>query len=110
MTTKRTSLLAALAAITMVVTACVPADPTPTTTPPSTTSTTIPAGVSVTDLSASAARTCALLTDGTARCWGDGAQGALGTGTTSDSALPVMVAELTAATALTVGGSHACAV
>ena len=38
---------------------------------------------------------CAVLSDGTARCWGDTSQGQLGDGTTADRPSPVTVAGLT---------------
>jgi alpha-tubulin suppressor-like RCC1 family protein len=52
---------------------------------------------------------CALLDDGTARCWGRNASGNLGDGTTVDAATPVTVTALTDAVAITAGYSHACA-
>jgi len=65
----------------------------------------------VTAISAGYARACAVLGDGTARCWGnDGGLGALGNGTGMDSSVPVEVAGLTGATAISAGGAvHVCA-
>jgi len=56
---------------------------------------------------------CALLTDGTVKCWGTGYYGQLGneiTGTTADSATPVDVTGITTATSIAVGGQFSCAV
>ena len=60
--------------------------------------------------------TCALMADSTARCWGDGALGQLGGGSTGSSNVPVTVADpadptqaMTGATALDAGTDHTCA-
>ncbi len=54
--------------------------------------------------------TCALLSDGTGRCWGWNYQGELGNGTmTGASSTPVVVSGLTSATAIAMGDEHACA-
>ncbi|GIV95656.1 MAG: hypothetical protein KatS3mg057_0313 [Herpetosiphonaceae bacterium] len=63
-------------------------------------------------LSAGDAHSCALLSDGTARCWGANWYGQLGDGTTTDSASPVVVggtSPLTDIVALSAGGVHSCA-
>ena len=54
---------------------------------------------------------CALLTGGTVECWGDNESGQLGTGTLIvNSTTPVQVANLSDATAISVGDdSSACA-
>src|SRR6202035_1752865 len=53
---------------------------------------------------------CALLGDGTARCWGLGESGQRGDGTlTQMSTVPVAVSGLASAAAVTAGYDHACA-
>src|ERR1700730_1627249 len=52
---------------------------------------------------------CALLTNATIKCWGDGNYGKLGNGQTEDSSVPVTVSGITNATAVSAGGLHACA-
>jgi hypothetical protein len=52
---------------------------------------------------------CAVLTDGTVECWGDGSVGELGNGTNSNSSTPVPVTKLAGATQICAGGVHACA-
>ena len=70
-------------------------------------------------IAAGNAHTCALLSDGTARCWGWNGRGQLGNGTSSGpemcgglypcSRTPVLVSGLSDAVAITVGGVHTCA-
>jgi alpha-tubulin suppressor-like RCC1 family protein len=53
---------------------------------------------------------CAALTDGTVKCWGDNHYGSLGNGSTvSFSSVPVTVNGITDAVMVTSGGSHSCA-
>ncbi len=53
--------------------------------------------------------TCAVLDDGTARCWGANSVGQLGDGTTTPSVTPVAVSGLTDAIAISAGYDIACA-
>ena len=53
---------------------------------------------------------CALLTNGSVRCWGRNNHGQLGVGSTDDSRLPATVILPAAAQAIGAGGQHACAV
>ncbi|HVZ50565.1 MAG TPA: Ig-like domain repeat protein [Pseudolabrys sp.] len=63
----------------------------------------------VTAVTASNDHTCAVLNDGTVRCWGWNLHGQLGNGTNTDSAVPVAVSGLTGASALAAGPAHTCA-
>ena len=58
---------------------------------------------------AGAQHTCAIRTDGTLWCWGDGLLGQLGDRATADSASPVQVGTRTNWTAVTAGDNHTCA-
>ncbi|MFZ4580452.1 MAG: RCC1 domain-containing protein [Myxococcota bacterium] len=61
-------------------------------------------------LTAGTSHACALLADGSVRCWGANSGGQLGDGTKTNSAVPIVVNGLsTGATAITAGGSHTCA-
>ena len=56
--------------------------------------------------------TCAILDDGSVRCWGDGANGRLGTGSTASVLTPADATPVDlggTATAITAGYQHACA-
>jgi len=52
---------------------------------------------------------CALLQDGSVRCWGPNEWGQLGDGTTTNSSTPVTAVGITGAAAVTAGGFHTCA-
>ena len=53
--------------------------------------------------------TCALHQDGKISCWGSNKEGQLGNGTDDDSSVPVGVADIKDATAITAGDLHSCA-
>lgn len=52
---------------------------------------------------------CAVMSDGTAKCWGDNIKGQIGDGTTTDKYSPVTVSSLTGAKSITAGNTHTCA-
>lgn len=64
----------------------------------------VPVGVSsiasATSIAVSSLGACALLIDGTAKCWGYNASGELGNGTTTNSPSPIAVAAIADATAI----------
>ncbi len=53
---------------------------------------------------------CAVLTDGKVKCWGQNDSGQLGDGTTTHSSTPVEVSGITMATSIALGDAHSCAV
>jgi alpha-tubulin suppressor-like RCC1 family protein len=69
-----------------------------------------PTGPALVSLAAGASTTCAVLDDGSARCWGDNRAGQLGDGTTTSSVRPVAVAGLDDALSISTGYEHSCAV
>ena len=65
-----------------------------------------------TAVTAGTAHTCALHQDGTISCWGNNQYGQLGNGKSEqnyESSIPVQVADIINATAITAGNSHTCA-
>lgn len=71
----------------------------------------VPGVADVREIVAGASHSCALLAGGLVKCWGRNGDGELGNGSsTSFSATPVDVAGLDAATQLSAGGQHTCAV
>ena len=73
-------------------------------------------GATAISISAGAAQSCAVLADGSAKCWGSNTSGRLGRGTDEDSLVPVLVSGLTGGTPATTVRSistavlHTCAV
>lgn len=53
---------------------------------------------------------CALMSDGSVRCWGDNRTGQLGDGTKKDRLPPVEIPELRGASAISLGYWHGCAI
>ncbi len=62
-----------------------------------------------TGVAAGYVHTCAVVSDGTARCWGMNDKGQLGNGTTTSSFQPVVVAGLTNVVQISAGAQHSCA-
>lgn len=80
----------------------------------STTSTNVPVTVqglpsSLAQIAAALDHTCALLKNGTVRCWGQNNNGQLGDGSTSDSHTPVAVTSLSGVVQIAVGDELTCA-
>lgn len=69
-----------------------------------------PADCAALAISGGMEHTCALLADGTMRCWGGNSDGQLGDGTNSDSLAPVQVVGLSDIVAISAGAGHTCAV
>jgi alpha-tubulin suppressor-like RCC1 family protein len=62
------------------------------------------------DIAAKHSHTCALLDNGTIKCWGYNSSGQLGDGTTSTRRSPVLVSDISTATQVVVEYNHTCAV
>lgn len=58
---------------------------------------------------AGGSHTCALLNNGSVKCWGHGNNGRLGDGNTVRQDNPITVSNITTAIQVTAGGSHTCA-
>jgi alpha-tubulin suppressor-like RCC1 family protein len=65
---------------------------------------------SATAITTGAYHSCAVLGNGTVRCWGRNDQGQLGNATFTTSSTSVLVASINSATAVSGGGAHTCAV
>ena len=63
----------------------------------------------VTSIVSGSSHVCALLSDGTVKCWGSNNSGELGDGTNVDKNSPTMIASLTGVTSIVSGASHVCA-
>jgi alpha-tubulin suppressor-like RCC1 family protein len=74
------------------------------------TPTPIPGLTNVTALAAGSVFTCALVSEGTVRCWGDNTMGELGTGSCQASATPVQVSALDGVVKIAAGYDFACAI
>ncbi|WP_425591181.1 hypothetical protein [Candidatus Neomicrothrix sp.] len=64
----------------------------------------------ISQLTAGSYHTCALLTNGTVTCWGNGVYGQLGNGAGTSSNIQVPVSGITNATAIAAGSLYTCAV
>ena len=64
----------------------------------------------VTSLALGDFHSCAVLTDGSAKCWGKNTDGQLGDGTTTSSSTPVSVSGISTAVSIALGSYHSCAV
>jgi alpha-tubulin suppressor-like RCC1 family protein len=71
--------------------------------------TTVPGITTAVGLASEFFHTCAILADGTMRCWGMNTAGEIGDGSISDSAPPTQVAGISMAIAAGLGSSHTCA-
>ncbi len=63
----------------------------------------------VASIAAGGFHSCAVLNDGTVRCWGNNEDGQLGDGTTEDALTPVAVSGLTGVSSVSLGTSSSCA-
>jgi cysteine-rich repeat protein len=84
-------------------------DGTPVTTAGKTTPVAVAGLSGAVQIAAGRTHTCALLGDGTVKCWGSNIYGQLGDGTVTPRLTPVLSTGLTGATSLGAGGYHTCA-
>jgi alpha-tubulin suppressor-like RCC1 family protein len=70
---------------------------------------TVPGLSDVIGVSTATFHTCAVLSTGKVRCWGNNLSGQLGSGTTDDSLAPIEVAGISDATAIACGNTRSCA-
>ncbi len=68
-----------------------------------------PEGLAVVDVAAGYGHMCVVLSDGSARCWGRGDEGSLGTGSRARSATPTRVEGLSGIVSIGAGRTHSCA-
>ncbi|MBU1070110.1 hypothetical protein KJ975_11135 [Myxococcota bacterium] len=66
--------------------------------------------LNIVDIAAGRYHTCAVVSDGTVRCWGRNNYGQLGDNTTTTRFTPVSVLNITSAAYVTAGANHTCAV
>ena len=66
-------------------------------------------GETYTQAASSWKHTCAIYGSGGLHCWGDNSSGQLGDGTTTNSAIPVVVPGLIGVTSVSAGRTHTCA-
>ncbi|MBI3802582.1 MAG: IPT/TIG domain-containing protein [Nitrospirae bacterium] len=64
--------------------------------------------LSLATLAAGVGHTCAVLSEGTVRCWGENSFGQLGNGSTAPSSVPTRVRGIGSATAVAAGTAHTC--
>lgn len=65
--------------------------------------------LTITEVSAGGWHSCALISNGTVRCWGKNGQGQLGHGSTANSGAPTEVPGLSGVVQVAAGGDHTCA-
>jgi alpha-tubulin suppressor-like RCC1 family protein len=74
------------------------------------TAVTMPVGVSATAIALGLTHTCMVVSDGRAFCWGEGDDGRLGHGSTSDEVIPAQVSGSSSYVSISVGEYHSCAI
>lgn len=89
---------------------CGPSQDRPTGWPCSSVPVAVTGGLRFTQISTAAFHTCGVTTDGAAYCWGENAEGQLGTGDTTSSAVPVAVAGGLSFRMISAGDRHNCGI